>query len=158
VFRRAIAFASIPKACDPSTSLRTGFEAATRFSSILSSGSLIQIAVCGEAILALFSIRGRDALATWRWLFLGQTHVLRKQGTGAKKLDSCFHRNDKTISRSLIIGFDWLCFLRLRQTVYCHNFLSYKTLRQIAHFKIGFVFSNRTLSFHSHSSYLGFRA
>jgi len=46
-------------------------EAATRFPSILSGGCLFPIvfcgqAVCGEGILALFSIRGRDALATLR--------------------------------------------------------------------------------------------
>ena len=49
-------FVTIPKAF--------GLEAATRFPSILRSGSLILIVVCGEAILALFSIQGRDALAT----------------------------------------------------------------------------------------------
>ena len=54
-------FVIIPKAF--------GLEAATRFPSILRSGSLILIVVCGEAvcgegILALFSIQGRDALAT----------------------------------------------------------------------------------------------
>jgi len=63
VFSRPLAFSTIPKAC--------GFEDATRFPSILLGGSLIPIvvcgeAVCGEAILALFSIRGRDALATLR--------------------------------------------------------------------------------------------
>jgi hypothetical protein len=58
MFSRPLAFSTIPKAC--------GFEAATRFPSILLGGSLIPIVVCGEAILALFSIRGRDALATLR--------------------------------------------------------------------------------------------
>ena len=63
MFSRPLAFSTIPKAC--------GFEAATRFPSFLLGGSLIPIvvcgeAVCGEAILALFSIRGRDALATLR--------------------------------------------------------------------------------------------
>jgi len=50
------------------------------------------------------------------------------------------------------IGFDWVCFFRLRLPVCCHNLLSYKTLRYFAHFKIGFVFSN---SFSTPSAGLG---
>jgi hypothetical protein len=32
----------------------------------------------------------------------------------------------------LKIGFDWLCFFPLRGSLFCHNLLSYKTLRHIA--------------------------
>ena len=63
MFSQLLVFTTIPKAY--------GFEAATHFPLNLLGGSLIPIvvcgeAVCGEAILALFSIRGRDALATLR--------------------------------------------------------------------------------------------
>jgi len=45
VFSRSLTFETIPKAF--------GFEAATRFPSILLGGSLILIVVCGEAVPAL---------------------------------------------------------------------------------------------------------
>ncbi len=48
--------------------------------------------------------------------------------------------------RLALFGFDWLCFLRLRLPVYCHNLLSHKTLRYFVPAQIGFVFSNRTFS------------
>jgi len=68
-------------------------------------------------------------------------------------LDSCFHRNDKATTPNAVrrtkyeqIGFVWLCFLRLRHSVYCHNLLSNKTLRQFVPIQIGFVFSNNLLT------------
>ena len=37
---------------------------------------------------------------------------------------------------------DWLCFFVPLRVIYCHNFLSKKSLRQFALSKIGFAFSN----------------
>jgi hypothetical protein len=39
------------------------------------------------------------------------------------------------------IGFDWLCFFVPHKASFCLKLLSNKTLRQFAHFEIGFVFS-----------------
>ena len=91
MFSRPLAFATIPKAC--------GFEAATRFPSILSGGSLIQIVVCGEAILALFSIRGRDALATLHPAGIlpaaeNKGKMPSPHGNGFPMAKHVFHRDD----------------------------------------------------------------
>jgi hypothetical protein len=50
------------------------------------------------------------------------------------------------------IGFDWLCFLRLRGPIYCHNLLSHKTLRNFMPAQIGFVFSNSFSQYASRST------
>ena len=42
--------------------------------------------------------------------------------------------------QALEIGFDWLCFLRLRGLAFCHILLSHKTLRQFALLKLGLFF------------------
>jgi hypothetical protein len=41
------------------------------------------------------------------------------------------------------IGFVWLCLPAVSCTIYFHNTLSQKTLRQFVPAQIGFVFSNR---------------
>ena len=40
------------------------------------------------------------------------------------------------------IGFDWLCFPALAEGQYLHNPFHIRSLRQIDHFEIGFVFSD----------------
>jgi hypothetical protein len=71
VFSMPLTFATIPKACGPSTSLRTVFEAATLYTSILLGGSLIPIVVYWDG----------DGFSWLNTYFAGVPSSLRRQGS-----------------------------------------------------------------------------